>query len=297
MTNRKLSFSQREGYSQIPEALQFEELSQSSRYEFELCLTKALELYQHEERFAIGREKQAANWEEIMRDIWVQFLCEPLSLYQGMYQVREGLVRILHFGEFYEVCDIIEELTTRTAHSQPKFYTDLKEVFERKRVAYRLVGSDSIGFVVVPTTNEFEVLTINAIFDLLSIKSPRFDLVLKHLMNAGRLLREGKDSKSIGESSSAVEVAFRILTGCDKEHNTVAEKYFKSTQIHPILKEHIVTPYRFASDISDGRHGAKQTGHNADRFDAQYIFTNCCSSIQYLINKQNLKEKMEESSN
>jgi hypothetical protein len=289
MKSHKSQFSQREGYLPVPEALQLEELPRTFRLEIELCLTKAIELYQHEERFAIGKKK-AARWEIILRDLWVQFLNQPLSQYLGMYQVQEGLIRIVHHGEFYEVFDVIEELINRTMDDQPQFYKDVKTVFERRRLAYRLVGSNSIGYVIVPTMNEHEVVTANTTFDLLSLKAGSFDSVLKHLMNAGQLLREGKDSKSISESTSAVESTFRILVGNNKEHNVVAEEYFKSANLHPVIKKHIGMPYQFASDISDGRHSTKEAGYNADQFDAQYIFTICCSIIQYLINKKGANE-------
>lgn len=289
MTNRPLLFSQREGYLEIPEPLRLEELPKEVRLEIELCLIKAIELYQQEERFGFSLKRQSANWHEIMRDIWVQVLGEPVSYFQGLHHVQSGLMNTFHNGEFFDVFDIIEELVNRSVSEQPKFCEDLKEVFGRRRMAYSLVGSDSCGFAIIPTTNDLEVLTVKTTFDLLSIKAPLFDDVIKHLLGSGRLLREGKDGKSIGESSSAIESVLRILTSLDKEHNLVAKEYFKIVTIHPIIKQLIEKPYQFASDISDGRHSAKQGGYVADNFDSQYIFTICCSTVQYLINKQKLK--------
>ena len=193
------------------------------------------------------------------------------------------MIRVILCGEFYQVFDVIEELVKRTASDQPRFYEDLKAAFERRKVAYRLIGSDSFGFAIIPTTNEFEVLTVDTTFDLLSFKADRFDSVSKHLIYAGQLLRKGEYSKSISESSSAVEATLRILRGSDAEYKVVAKKYCESKKIHPAIKTHIEKLYQFASDISDGRHSQKQAGYNADQFDAQYMFSNCCSTIQYFI--------------
>ncbi len=285
MTNHKLPFSQREKYRPLQKALQLEELTQEFRSEIELCLTKALELFQDEKHLP-SRNKQTANWEVILRDIWVQFLSNPLLGYIDMFQVEEYLIRIIRCGVFYQVFDVVEELVKRTASDQPRFYKDLEAVFKRRKVAYRLVGSDSLGFAIIPTTNEFEVLTVDTTFDLLSFKADRFDSVSKHLIYAGQLLKKGEYSKSISESSSAVEATLRILTISDKGYSTVSKEYCGSIKIHPALNTHIEKLYQFASDISDGRHSKKQAGYNADQFDAQYMFSNCCSTIQYFINKQ-----------
>lgn len=131
-------------------------------------------------------------------------------------------------------------------------------------------------------------------FDYLTLRAPKFDLVLKHLLKAAQFLRDGNDSKSIGESSSALEAYFRILANSDKEYSVVSKESLKSIPLHPIIKSRFDVHYHFASDISDGRHAAKQAGYNADRFDAQYIFTHCCFDIQYLINKQNVKTQEKE---
>jgi hypothetical protein len=291
MTKQQLPFSQREGYREIPEPLRLEKLSDAFRRDVELGLVKAVELYHQEIRMASSQRKQIADWEEVMRDVWVQFLGQPLLSFQGMHHVQMVITNIIHRGEFYEVFDVIEELVDRTAKDQPQFYKEIKKIFERTRVAYRLVGSEEVDFAVVPTINEFEASTVKATFDLLSVKGSRFVPVLKHLTHAGRLLRDGKDGKSIGEASSAVEVAFRVLTDSDKEHNTVADEYFRTVNLHPIIKKMIVIPHQFASDISDGRHGTKQAGYVSDRFDAQYIFITCCATIQYLVNKREVREE------
>lgn len=192
MTKQQLPFSQREGYREIPEPLRSEELSEAFRRNIKLGLVKAVELYHQEIRVASSQRKQIADWEEIMRDIWVQFLSQPLLSFQGMHHVKMVITNIIHMGQFYEVFDVIEELVDRTAKDQPQFYKEIKNIFERTRVAYRLVGSEEVGFAVVPTVNELKASTIKTTFDLLSIKGSRFVPVLKHLTHAGRLLRDGK---------------------------------------------------------------------------------------------------------
>lgn len=294
MKKDRLSFSQAQGYVPIPDSLKLEELPISVRQEFELCIVKAFQLYH-----SYSRNKKVANWWKILRELQVQFFNQAPLTYPHIDE--NYLQNWIRYKEFNLVFDLIEELVNRTAHDQPSFYADVKSVFERRKLAYRLIGSLATGFSIIPTTNELEVLEVNNTFKLLSLQSPQFDAVIKHFMRAGKFLTEGEYGKSISESSSAVEATLRILVNEDKEYNTVFKKFLKSIKLHPLfekqIKQLIDFPFLFASDISDGRHASKQEGYEADQFDAQIIFTDCCGIVQYLINKQVLdttnKERQE----
>ena len=286
MATRKLSFSQREGHQPIPEQYQLEELPREFRHEVELCLIKALEI-SPKTLFTKGMNKSVVDWEEIMRDMWVQFRNQSPATYL-IGRGHENLINIIRSSVFHEVLDLIEELANRTAKDYSQFCQSLCEVFEHRNVAYRLIGSASIGFTIVPTTNKLEVQAVTGAFDLLSINAPQFDNVLKHITSAGQLLREGEYGKSISESSSAIEAALRILTQQDKDIYEVSKEYATRVGMHKIMRDRIEKIHHFASDISGGRHSRKQEGYTADRADAQEIFTASCSTIQYLINKQKL---------
>lgn len=251
MTNDGLSFSQAQGYLPIPDSLKLEELPIPVRQEFELCIIKAFDLYN-----SCSRNKKVANWREILRDLWVEFLGKNALSYHYMDQ---NYLRIWILQEdFNRVFDLLLELVKRTANTQPSFYADIKAVFERRKLAYRLIGSVSTGFSIIPTTNELEVLEVNNTFQLLSLKSLQFDFVIKHFMCAGKLLTEGEYGKSVHESASAVEALLRILKNSNKAHPEVLQNYWKSIKLHGVyeklIKQIINTPYQFASDISGGRH-------------------------------------------
>lgn len=292
MTNNHLSFSQAQGYLPIPDSLKLEELPRQVRQEFVLCVIKAFEL---EESWS--KNKKVANWRKVLRDVWVEFLDQdPLSSYD---MDKNYLINWILQKDFNLVFDLLTELINRTAESQPTFYADIKAVFARRRLAYRLIGSISTGFSIVPTTNDLEVLQVTNTFELLSLKSPQFDPVIRHFMRAGKFLTDREYGKSISESSSTIEATLRILVNKDKEYSEVIKTYLKSINLHPIfekaIKQVIDKPFLIASDISDGRHSAKQEGYEADQFDAQLIFTECCAIVQYLINKQNVIKTIEDS--
>lgn len=292
MKKDRLSFSQAHGYLPIPDSLKLEELPIQVRQEFEYCIVKAFKLF-----YSYSRNKKIAKWNEILLDLQVQFFDKRYLAYPVINQ--EYLQQWILYKDFNLVFDLIQELVNRTANDQPSFYTDIKEVFERRKLAYRLIGSVATGFCIIPTTNELEVLEVSNTFELLSLQSPRFDAVMKHFMRAGKLLTDGEFGKSISESSSAIEATLRLLVNKDKEYSEAVKKYLKSIKLHPLFEKKIKAiidiPFLFASDISDGRHASKQYGYEADQFDAQIIFTDCCAIVQYLINKQAVDNINEES--
>lgn len=279
-------FSEREGYTPLQEPLQLESIPRAFRLELELCLMKALEAFNENKR---GYTKvQTADWDVLLRDLWVQYFEEPLEhISSGMtYPVEQRIIQIIKHGDFIEVFNLIEELLNRIADQQPHFYKDLQEVFLRKKMAYRLVSVGSSRYAIVPATNEHEALTVTETFDLLSLKGKAFEAVSTHFANAGNKIIDKDYGKSIDESSSAIEATLRILTKCDKEQNAVAEIFAKSIGMHKLFQKQISIPHQIASDISGGRHSTKQEGYVADQYDAQYIFAISCSTVQYLINKQ-----------
>lgn len=271
--DQKLPFSQRNGYSAIPRQLALEQVSDKQKRLIDYHITEE-----------IGRNSyvHALNegWEYVAKELFVKhFGFRPGYFEVDRNSIHRRLRSVIYQGKFFELYDLVEFLC-RQDNCSDTLKSDLSGSFEESRSAYRMIDLQTI----VAVGNEELAKTYLGALD--KTAAHEVDGARTHLINAGKLLKDGQHSDSVRESINATEaVAVKLdpnSSTLGKALKTLSKRNSWNTQ----LRGAIVKLYAYTNDEQGIRHPLVLEGKaNVDEADALFMLGACASLVTYLLLK------------
>ena len=229
------------------------------------------------------------SYYEFAQILWMNFFKIPVDNLSTNDYETESFIRDYYFkAEWYEVYDFLEfliklEYVTYTED----LITNANSILENEFSGYRIIDK-----LICPISNELE---IGEIEEALNIHNSftAFNGVNIHLANALQKLSDRKNPdfrNSIKESISALETAFRVLTGESTLGKALNVLDSKGIKIDEQLKAGYEKIYAFTNNKQSGIRHAIVDEHIEPEFsDAKYILLLCSSMINYLVEKNKIK--------
>ena len=238
----KLSFSQAQGYEELPGPLKLEDLSNSARTQIWNLLYFFLE---NSTRDGMHGRYLTGAWEKILRKM--HCFLDDLALddwRNGLNGNRTELRGHIEDDSFNRVFDRLQFIM-RDRNCPRQFIHDLKRVFETCGLAYTIDSGPPPTIFPVTTSVEGTVL----IESLQTLRQAGLDGSTAHLRNAAQSINQQDWADAVRESIHAVvSVARRIDPQASKTLKPALKSIEKQGMLHPALREALGKLYGYTSD-------------------------------------------------
>ena len=282
MDNGQYSFSQAQGYEEIPGALKLEELPEDARIriwnQFFVHLGQSQTFDDLGWNGSIG-----GDWAHIFRAAHAKFDVLALDDWSTDFErFCKNLRKRIESLPFNKVFDLIQ-FVLRHPRCPHKFVTEMRSTFADSRLAYTLeVGPPP---TIVPAATPEEGAAIVKSLQLL--RQAYLDGSAAHLRKASECINEGDWAGSVRESIHAVESVARRL---DPEAAQTLGPALKSLErrgmLHPALEKAFDALYGYTSDEQGIRHALlDQTDAKVGLDEAVFMLGACASFASYLSRK------------
>ncbi len=270
---RKLPFSQRNGYRPVPPQLRLEEVSDQQRRLVDYHITEEIT------RNTNHRSEFSEEWERVAKELHVRFFEWQFGDFRN-YPVRfnEKLSNfILRNNKFFGIFDLIEFLCNQDNCSD-QLKRELSRSFVESRSAYRMVDLKTI----VAVGNEELANTYLGALDQTSIHEAKGGRV--HLINAGKLIKDGNYSDSVRESIEAVEAVAKKLVPKSSTLGDALKTLSKRHSWNAQLRVAIQKLYAYTNAEKGIRHSlVSEEKANVDEADALFMLGVCASLVTFLL--------------
>lgn len=272
---RKLSFSQAQGYEEIPGPLKLEELS----YEARMGIWNLFYLY-------IGTSLNGIDvigvWHDILASVYWKHNHRPLDEWSNWSkEVYEDLRRQIEEMPFNRVFDLIQ-FVMREEQCPPSFIEDMAGVFSEYRLAYIIDTSDLPTILPAVTKEEGETL----VKSLQTLAHGGLQGSASHLRKSAECINRGDWAGSIRESVHAVESVARQLNPKATTLAPALKSLEAQGTLHPALKSALGKLYGYTSDEQGIRHAYLKTEQaNVGMDEALFMLGACASFASYLWRK------------
>ena len=281
---RKLSFSQAQGYEEIPGLIKLGELPEEARIQIWNAVYLQL-------RRSIGSERDRWGTNYYMIDPWISILERVHSIYEGEpveeYDTSFGFVRgsmrhRIETEEFNKVFDLIQFIM-RDPECPEGFVEDMRAAFKRSRLAYAIDSGPPPTIIPAVTVEEGEAVAASLqILDGAGLQGST-----SHLRKSAECINREDWADSIRESIHAVESVARQLD--PKASSSLApalRSLEKRSALHPALKQALGKLYGYSSDEQGIRHAHLSADQaNVGMDEAVFMFGACASFASYLWRK------------
>ena len=238
----KLSFSQAQGYEELPGPLKLEDLSNSARTQIWNLLYFFLE---NSTRDGMHGRYLTGAWEKILRKMHCFF--DDLALddwRNSLNRNRTELRGHIEDDSFNRVFDRLQFIM-RDRNCPLQFIHDLKRVFETCGLAYTIDSGPPPTIFPVTTSVEGTAL----IESLQTLRQAGLDGSTAHLRNAAQSINQQDWADAVRESIHAVvSVARRIDPQASKTLKPALKSIEKQGMLHPALREALGKLYGYTSD-------------------------------------------------
>ena len=283
----KLSFSQAQGYEELPAPLKLEELNQKARTKIWNCLYFAV-LKSLDRTHQVRLVKEP--WLYILAYLHVEFFSLPLDEFSRSYEDFIDKYKYLLCGQaplpFNKIFDLLLHIM-RLELCPPKFITDLARIFEECQLAYRINETQPV--TIYPVTSQIEGKELLGALD--QLRKNKFLGAEEHLRQASDFLNQSKYANSIRESMNAVESVARKL---DPKSSTTLPQALAELEnknpLHPAFKKGLLALYGYTSDEKGIRHSLVDKSKSDVGIDeAVFMLGTCAFFASYLSRKHNAK--------
>ena len=286
---RELSFSQAEGYEELPDILKLGELPAEARTRIWNVLHRYIDkdLQYHPEYVWLD-----GDWAEIMKDLHADYLGLPLEKWDSEYNTaRPDLQQEILQKPFNKVFDLILYVM-RHDKCPNGLVKDMQRQFAKARIAYVIV-KDPLAIVPVTTTADGKAV----VESITLLKQTGLNACAAHLRNASECINREDWAGSIRDSIHAVESVTRQLD--PKGARTLGPalaSFEQRKQLHPALKEAFNKLYAYTSDQQGIRHAlldreAAEVGMD----EAVFMLGACASFAGYMSRKHSALSEDENS--
>ena len=277
--DRTLTFSQREGYKELPTPLRLGELPDVARTK----IWNVLYLYLDGSRGQFDSSNLGGTWEDLLRDTHAWHFNFPLDEWDSRFR---GVCRWLrHHVEreaFHQVFDLIEFILGHRA-CPSDFATAMQAVLSSCQLAYTIDMGPPAVILPAATAEEGDRLTEN----LSELRNAGLNASATHLRRASKCINEGDSAGSVRESIHAVEsVARQIDPKASKDLRAALTSLERERKLHPAFKQAISKLYGYTSDEQGIRHALLDKAEaNVTIDEAVFMLGACASFASYLWRK------------
>ena len=276
-TQHHLSFSQAQGYEEIPKQLKLEEFPEYARINVWNCLYTSMKkcvIDTNSGYYLYG------DWEYIAQSIYADLFNLPMHEWQPeLTQIGNKLYEFIQSMNFNVVFDLIQ-LVLRHEHCPPDFIEAMKEVFEKSRLAYVITGNQEgppPTIIPIATIEEGRVL----VDSVQTLHQAGLTSAVTHLQESGKFINQGDWVSSIRESVHAVESVARSIAPTTSNNLKTALRKLENQhgQFHPAIKNGILKLYGYASDEPGIRHANLDSKVSNASSDEALLMLGICASI------------------
>ena len=273
----RISFSQAQGYEEIPRPLKLEEFPREARNRiWNLFYAHLRGTTSSVEGFGtyIG-----GAWRDVFLSVHAELDCLPLDDWETDFELFCSKLRgRIGLDPFFKVFDLIE-FVLQHPQCPPPFVKGMDRTFKVSRLAYVLDTGPPPS--IIPAVTPVEGTSV--VESLKSLRQAGLGGSTAHLRSASAYINEGKWADSVRESIHAVESVARQL---DPNAAQTLGPALKSQPLHPALKKGIASLYGYTADEQGIRHALlDQTDANVGQDEAVFMLGACASFASYLIRK------------
>ena len=273
--SRDLTFSQAQGYEELPRQLALEEISQEARVRLWNLLVNSAWVISD---FAILVK---GDWRPILAAVHSHFFIRPIDEFspdsnRTVESYKRAILNDLPFNNFFDLIQLI----MRHPKCPIVFIRDVAEVFGQCRLAYVVDTQKPVTILPATTEHEGQVI-IGAIHEF---RAAGLKGTESHIRKAVELVSEGDWPGSVRESIHAVEsVACLLDPSASKTLGPALSSLEKKGHLHPALKTAFGNLYGYSSDEEGIRHSlltnaTSQVGQD----EALFMLGACASFASYL---------------
>ncbi len=283
-----LSFSQAQGYEELPGLLELEDLSSGVRTQIWNLLYFFLE---NSTRDGMHGPYLTGAWEKILRKMHCFF--DDLALddwRNGLNWNRTQLREHIEQDSFNRVFDRIQFIM-RDRNCPLHFIRDLKRAFEICGLAYTIDSGPPP--TIFPVTTSVEGIAL--IESLQTLRQAGLVASTSHLQSAAQSIKQQDWAGGIRESIHAVEsVARKIDPQASRTLGPALESIERQGTLHATLKKAFSTLYGYTSNQQGIRHALLDRGSPDVGLDeAVFMLGACASFASYLWRKHVARGKIQ----
>ena len=291
----RLTFSEAQGYEELPQPLRLEEISYEARLRiwdliYQNCISHVEPTNYEGEPYIVDRELHFA-WNGIFKDMHSRFLLEPIDSLELSTDelVRRHKLLILEDLPFNRLFDLLQ-MMMRDLRCPDVFITEVANLFSSYRLAY--VVDTNWPATILPAATECEgVSTLAAIRQL---RSDGLSGAVTHLGRASERINQGDWAGAIRESIHAVESVARNL---DSGHSNTLEPALqalaKQGGLHPALKSAFSKLYGYTSNEQGIRHALLEGTEAKPGLDEAVFMLGACAAFASYLSRKHGEESQE----
>lgn len=266
-----LTFSQRYGYTSLPNPMIVEEISDDLRREIYNVVYRYCDSY---------------HVDEYSKYVIAKILKKPEDEMSSFFSNQaKHFKAVILGGKFFLVLDLLEELINDRVFEEP-FLKKFEDLFDQYAAAYWLDTSQKPYHFFPRASKEQGDATQEAIE---TIRAGGLDGSATHLHQAAEHINVGQYADSIVDSIHAVESVARTIAPSNSKSLGPALDSLENSGLlkHPALKEAFKKLYGYTSDEQGIRHALlTNDAPDVGRDEAVFMFGACASFAAYLVNKQ-----------
>ncbi len=277
---RKLTFSQAQGYEEIPGPLKLGKLPQGARTQIWNVFYQHLD--QSTETWSLGGRWISGAWQEILRAKHIQHDNLPLDEWRTDFgPIAQKLRRDIETMPFNKVFDLLQ-FVFRHSKCPPVFIGRMSHVFAECRLAYHI--DQGKPPIIVPAVTAEEGSTV--VESLQTLHDAGFRGSEKHLRNACECINNADWTASVRESIHTVESVARILAPDAKNLKKALASINDHGGLHPALGDAFIKLYGYTSSEKGLRHPLLDNDKAKVGMDeAVFMLGACASFASYLWRK------------
>ena len=280
LSSREFTFSQAQGYEEVPGPLKFEQLPSEARTRIWNALYFSIDATK---RVDVFNSYVGGVWRKILYTKHVQYDNLSLDEWSDSFEHhRQQLRRSVEELPFNKVFDLIQFVIR---HPEcPLGFTELmKAAFASSRLAYTIDEAEPL--TIIPAVTEAEGRSI--IESMQTLRLAGLGSSATHLRKAAECFNGSDWAGSVRESIHAVESVARQL---DPKASGTLEPALASLEkrqtLHPALKEAFSKLYGYTSDEQGIRHALlDKPSANVGMDEAVFMLGACASFASYLWRK------------
>ena len=280
--HERLSFSQAQGYEEIPGPLKLEELPNEARTRiwnlFFVHLKKSMVTSSLGGGPWLGR-----GWDDMLEAAHADFHISPLDEWRSDFWPNcKNLREYIDKGPFNKVFDLIQFLL-RHPQRPPEFIRQMKRTFAECRLAYTIDFGRPPTIVPAATPEEGTAI----VESLQTLREAGLTGSAAHLRKASEHINAGDWAGSVLESIHAVEsVARQLDPDAAKTLVPALDSLKRRGVLHPALKEAFSKLYGYTSDEQGVRHALlDRADAQVRRDEAVFMLGACAAFASYLWRK------------
>ena len=280
---KKLTFSQAQGYEEIPRPLVLGELSDEAR--IRLWNLLVLESRGSFSPSTSGVWALHNGWRSILETLHSEFILNPMYEFPtGSFShsnpfidtYKPAILRDLSFNRVFDLFQMI----MRHPRCPVDFTVEVAAMFRVCRLAYVVDIEQPVTILPAVTPQEGEAI-IGAIKELRQVGLQGAET---HLKKAGEHLNSGDWPDAVRDSINAVEsVARQLDPDASKELEPALASLEKKGRLHPAMKQAFSRLYGYTSDEEGIRHALLTNATSpAGKDEAVFMLGACASFASYL---------------